>query len=219
MIKLNKQPEPNILVLNKTKWTSDLLDYVNNKQKVPDRIKNKYNHPDIKSILRTETNGGKCMYCESPIAVVAPEHIEHYRPKAIYPYLTFEWSNLGLACPYCNSKKGDIFDESCTYINPYIDLPEEHFVFSSTMIFHKPNDKRAHITEIQLELNRPELMEARKNRIDAIRILIDQYEAERNTFLKTILKREIEKEVSDDKPYSMFAKTVYKMMIKMSNDN
>jgi energy-coupling factor transporter ATP-binding protein EcfA2 len=51
---------------------------------------------------------GKCMYCESFISAVAPEHIEHYRPKAIYPQLTFDWANLGLACPWCNIKKKTI---------------------------------------------------------------------------------------------------------------
>jgi uncharacterized protein (TIGR02646 family) len=213
MIKLNKQPEPDVLTHNKAQWTSDLMHYINIGQKVPSNIINRYNHPEVRSVLQKETNGGKCMYCESPIAVVVTEHIEHYRPKAIYPHLTFEWNNLGLSCPKCNINKSNIFDENCTYINPYIDLPEDHFIFSSTMIFHKPNDKRAQLTELTLVLNRPELMEARKNRIDAIRLLIDQYEAESNSTLKNIIKKEIEKETAEDKPYSMFAKTVVEMML------
>jgi uncharacterized protein (TIGR02646 family) len=213
MIKLKKQPEPDLLSRNKTQWTNELISYINNGQKVPDYIKNRYNHSEIKSVLKIETNGGKCMYCESPIAAVAPEHIEHYRPKATYPHLTFEWNNLGLSCPKCNMKKGNVFDENCTYINPYIDLPNDHFIFSSTMIFHIPNDKRAQLTEFQLDLNRLELIEARKHRIDAIRPLIDQYVAENNPTLKAILKKEIDKEIAEDKPYSMYAKAVCKMMI------
>jgi len=213
MIKLTKQAEPDLLARNKAQWTSELMQYINLGQKVPDNIKNRYNHPEIRSVLKKETNGGKCMYCESPIAVIDTEQIEHYRPKAIYPQLTFEWTNLGLSCPKCNRKKSDRFDENCTFINPYIDLPEDHFYFTSTMVFHKPNDKRADLTELTLDLNRPELMEARKTRIDAIRSLIDQYEAESNPSLKALRKKNIEKEIAEDKPYSMCAKAVYKMMV------
>lgn len=212
MIKLSKLPEPIILSRNKARWTSDLMAYIHRGEKVPDNIKNKYNHDDVKATLKRKTND-KCMYCESYISAVAPEHIEHYRPKDIYPELTFEWSNLGLSCPWCNIKKNDKFDEQCAFINPYIDIPEDHFVFLGTMICHKPNDRRAQLTELELELNRPELMEARKSRIDAIIPLIDQYIAEPNPSLKNVLKKNIEKEISGDKPYSMCVKSVVKSMM------
>ena len=214
MIKLNKQPEPNILTRNKAKWTADLMSCIDANQKVPDNIKNLYNHPDIKSVLRTETNGGKCMYCESPIAAVAAEHIEHYKPKAAYPSLTFEWNNLGLSCPKCNINKGHVFDENNTYINPYIDFPSDHFIFLGTMILSSSNNRRAQITEFKLDLNRSELLEARKNRIDTIRLLIDKYETESDSTLKTILKNNIVKEIAEDKPYSMCAKMFCQMMIR-----
>lgn len=213
MIKLSKLPEPDILSQNKVRWTADLMAYVNTNRKIPDSVKNKYNHPDVKEVLKKETYC-KCMYCESYISAVAPEHIEHYRPKDIYHNLTFEWSNLGLACPWCNIKKHNKFDEQCSFINPYVDNPENHFVSLGTMICHKPNDKRAHLTELELELNRPELIEARKNRIDAILPLIDQYNAEQNPSLKSILRKNIEKEIAEDKPYSMCAKAVIAIMMK-----
>lgn len=104
MIKLIKSQEPDVLAQNGKQWTSDLMGYVKSGSKIPEGIKNKYNHPDIKRALINETHG-KCMYCESYISAVAPEHIEHYRPKAVYPEKTFEWNNLGLACPWCNIKK------------------------------------------------------------------------------------------------------------------
>jgi len=213
MIKLNKLPEPYVLSSNKVKWTSDLMSYIKVGTKVPNNVKNRYNQDEVKEILKKETNC-KCMYCESYISAVAPEHIEHYRPKDIYPDLTFEWSNLGLACPWCNIKKNDRFDEQCKYINPYIDVPEDHFISLGTIITHKPNDSRAQLTELELELNRPELLEARKSRIDAIIPLIDQYKAETNLLLKEVLKKNIEKEISEDKPYSMCAKAVYESLMK-----
>jgi len=214
MIKLEKQPEPVYLSQHKVQWTNELMSFHNNQQKIPLHIQNRYNHDDIKYVLRKETNGGKCMYCECFIKAVAPEHIEHYRPKRKYPQLTFDWNNLGLSCPTCNLNKGDTFDESCTFINPYIDLPDAHFIFIGTMIFHKPNDERANLTELCLDLNRSELMEARKERIDAISSMIDKFKSQRNPTLKAILKTEIIKEIAKDKPYSMCVKSVYKILIK-----
>jgi uncharacterized protein (TIGR02646 family) len=214
MIKLRKLKEPNLLSANKQKWTNDLMSYINKGQKIPDSVKNKYNHVDIKTVLKEETYS-KCMYCESCISAVAPEHIEHYRPKDIYPNCTFEWNNLGLACPWCNIKKLNHFDENCTFINPYFEEPNDHFISLGTMICHKPNNQRAELTELQLELNRPELMECRKERIDAIRPLIDKYETTVNPTLKDVLKKNIEKEMLDDKPYAMCVRAIVKAMINL----
>lgn len=212
MIKLKKIEIPLSLKEHKDQWTKELMDYVDRGEKVPDNIKNKYNQADVKEQLRTETNG-KCMYCESFIGAIAYEHIEHFKPKSKYPHLTFEWSNLGLACPKCNTNKLNDFDENCPFINPYIDNPNDHFVAAGTMILSKPNDKRAKITELTLDLNRPELLEARKERINSIRSLVDQYISETNAFLKDLLLKEIQKESSGDKPYSMCVKSVVNQLI------
>jgi uncharacterized protein (TIGR02646 family) len=214
MIKLTKLREPNVLVANKNKWTSDLMSYIDKGQEAPSPVKDKYNHADIKATLKNETHS-KCMYCESYISSVAPEHIEHYRPKAKYPKLTFDWNNLGLACPWCNIKKQDNFDENCAVINPYTDEPENHFIFLGTMICHKPDDKRAQLTELLLDLNRPELMESRKARIDAIRSLIDMCVLESNPTLKGILIENIKKEMTGEKPYAMCVRSVVKQMINI----
>lgn len=212
MIKLTKIEEPGILKIYKAQWCKELIDYVKRGVIIPVTVKNRYNQEEVKERLKKETND-KCMYCESYISAVSPEHIEHYKPKSLYPELTFEWSNLGLACPCCNIKKRDKFDEQCSYINPYIDNPSEHFAFLGTMICHNPNDKRAIITELDIELNRPELMEARKNQIDKIRSLIDLYTSETNPSLKATLKKNIEIEIGTDKPYSAFTNAYCKMMI------
>jgi uncharacterized protein (TIGR02646 family) len=214
MIKLRKLKEPVILSVNKQKWTDDLMSYINGRQKVPDSVKNKYNHIDIKTVLEEETHS-KCMYCESYIPAVAPGHIEHYRPKDKYPDRIFEWNNLGLACPWCNIKKHYNFDENCAFINPYFEDPNDHFISLGTMVCHKPNNRRAELTELQLELNRPELMECRKERIDAIRPLIDKYKATVNPTLKDILRKNIEREMLEDKPYAMCVRAIVKLMINL----
>lgn len=214
MIKLNKIGIPNSLKDHKDTWTNELMEYVDRGEDIPKRLKNKYNQDDVKEQLKKETYG-KCMFCESTIGHIAYEHIEHYRPKSKYPRLTFDWSNLGLACPICNIKKGEEFDEQYPIVNPYIDNPEDYLLFLGTMVIHKSNNKRGEITETLLELNRPELMEARKDRINSVRCLIDKYKMETNQTIKTLLLKEIKKEISDDKPYSMCVKSVVNQLIKM----
>ena len=71
------------------------------------------------------------------------------------------------------------------------------------MIVHKPGNKRAELSENLLELNRPELLECRKNAINNISPLLDRYKNESNPTLKKILKENIEKEMTDEKPYAM----------------
>ena len=211
MIKLIKSQEPDILIQNAQQWTDDLMSYVKSGKKVPDYIKNKYNHPDIKNALVKETHG-KCMYCESYISAVSPEHIEHYRPKAIYPEMTFVWNNQGLACPWCNIKKNDSFDETCAIVNPYIENPDDFFISLGTLIYHKPNNKRAELTEYLLDLNRPELIESRKHALDNIRPLLDKYVNETNPLLKKIIEDNIKKEMENDKPYSMCIRALVKAL-------
>lgn len=48
----------------------------------------------------------RCCYCEDALGT----DVEHFKPKSLYPELTFEWTNYLLACSACNSTaKGDKF--------------------------------------------------------------------------------------------------------------
>ncbi len=51
---------------------------------------------------------GKCCYCEK-VEERSGNDVEHYRPKSIYWWLTFTWTNLMYACEQCNSKKNARF--------------------------------------------------------------------------------------------------------------
>ena len=71
-----------------------------------------YRHQSVKDALKRLFHG-KCAYCETPLAA-SPGDIEQYRPKsgliaadgALLPlhywWLANEWSNLYIACIYCN---------------------------------------------------------------------------------------------------------------------
>src|SRR6478609_706765 len=189
MIKITKGPEPNILSINKVVWTAELMGYINAGTKVPDGIYTRYNQLEIKKSLRSECNN-KCMYCESPMSHISFEHIEHIKPEAKtkFPDLTYNWDNLGLACPVCNINKGDEYDPSLPIINLYIENPSDYIFALGHFLYHKPANQKGELTKRQLQLNRPELLERRQERLESIIRLIDKYHSENNATLKKAIK-------------------------------
>jgi uncharacterized protein (TIGR02646 family) len=76
----------------------------------------RYRHDDVKNALETLFDG-KCAYCESSFHHVAPEDIEHWRPKGAviledgteqkpaYYWLATSWENLLPSCIHCNRRQ------------------------------------------------------------------------------------------------------------------
>jgi uncharacterized protein (TIGR02646 family) len=54
--------------------------------------------------LRTETNC-HCSFCDGFPLDATGETIEHFRPKSIFPRLSYVWTNLFYCCKYCNESK------------------------------------------------------------------------------------------------------------------
>lgn len=214
MIKLTKGEEPAVLAANKLAWTTQLRSLQNDNQPVPKALSTKYNNDEVKSALRTE-GLSKCMYCESKVEHISDLHIEHIKPKAKdkFPELTYEYDNLGLACPVCNRNKSDTFDVAVPFINPYVDDPADHFISYGFAIWAKPGDNRAKLTENEIELNRTDLLEARGERLKTIRGLIEAYHLETNATVKASIKKQILKEVDRDKVYSFCCKTLVDVSI------
>lgn len=203
MIKLNKGAEPQILLDNSINWRNELLGYIKRNEKVPSAVSNRYNNSQVKASLKEEVKS-KCMYCESKVSHVSYEHIEHVKPKAkdMYPELTFDWNNLGLACPVCNMNKSDEYDPNLPVLNPYIDQPNNFLFATGPYVFGKPGQARGKLTEKLLELNRVDLIEQRLERMEAIRLLMDSYENEKNPTLKKIIYKEIIRELEENREYS-----------------
>ena len=128
----------------------------------------------------------KCAFCEQKL-LDSPKHIEHYRPKATYYWLSYSWDNLLLACGGCNSSKGDRFKvknsivsyNSETYSEihslglgydskeePLIINPEKDDVIDAieyqtdAKVFSK-NHRVHHTIEEACKLNRDELVQKR----------------------------------------------------------
>jgi len=209
MIKLEKRPEPKILIDNAKNWTEEYCKCLDNNEKPNSVIAHRYNHPEIKDALEHETHG-KCAYCESYIKHVSYGDIEHILPKNknARPDLYVTWSNLTLSCELCNrSGKGTYYNPKMPLINPYIDNPEDHFVEMRAFIKEIPGDQRAKTTIEILNLNRAGLVERRKERIDSIKTLLDfwkslnESKSGREKDMKEKLENQLRKEVSEDKEY------------------
>jgi uncharacterized protein (TIGR02646 family) len=61
-------------------------------------------YADAREALRARL-GPYCSYCE--MRLDASLAIEHVRPKSVHTALELDWNNFLLACPSCNSHKGD----------------------------------------------------------------------------------------------------------------
>ena len=78
-----------------------------------------YNGEDVYSQLM-EDQHEKCYICERKL--VTDHEIDHFKSENNHPELVQEWTNLFLACRYCNGKKSDLFDDN---VNPLVTNVEE----------------------------------------------------------------------------------------------
>lgn len=48
---------------------------------------------------------GCCAYCEGEYVGTSYPQIDHFKPKHLYPNLTFDYDNMNLSCEKCNIRK------------------------------------------------------------------------------------------------------------------
>ncbi|MCB9846757.1 MAG: hypothetical protein H6811_12325 [Phycisphaeraceae bacterium] len=111
-----------------------------------------YNIPAVRDALRT-AQYGRCAYCATRTVEASYDHLEHYRPRAHYWWLTWTWENLWLACNVCQGKSNSFPCEPGTeplaaptraavdgafalsterplLLDPACDLPQHHLAFA-----------------------------------------------------------------------------------------
>ena len=143
-----------------------------------------YAHRDIRVALEAETSS-KCAYCEGRISDVAYSHIEHKLPKSKHARLVCVWENLTIACPRCNTNKGDYDEPECPLLDPYVDNVEEEVAFGGPLALPR-GGPRAQATITRLDLNRKDLLFARGEtltRLHRLLELIERATSERELFL------------------------------------
>jgi hypothetical protein len=148
------------------------------------------------------------MYCESKISHIDFAHVEHIKPKATdkFPALAYVWENLGYACPKCNNAKLNKYSETTPYVDPYSEDPSRFIFATGSWLFAKNGSERGELTIHDIQLNRPELLEKRLNRLLELDKTIKACNRTTNTTLKANALLELEKEGDIEKEYSMIAK-------------
>ena len=127
-----------------------------------------------------EEQTGHCVYCGRGIDLAHrnTHHVEHFRPRALYPQCEVAYVNLFLSCgpqqggggiqPTCGNRKQAWFDEDC-HVEP---APEEacqrHFVFSSDGRVRGDRSPEADTMISVLNLNHRELIAERSELIGAL---------------------------------------------------
>lgn len=119
----------------------------------------------------------KCAYCECHITKEYND-VEHYRPKAKYYWLGYEWNNLLYACDLCNrtykkdffplkneanrvTAPADLDNEEPLIINPAFVEPMAHIEFKRFMMVGKTDEGKETIEMFRLN-KRSELVHCRE---------------------------------------------------------
>lgn len=217
MIRVHRIACPTILSDNADQWAESLrvaraeeaLRPNETTKKAREKAEKKYNHINVKTALK-QMFSEKCAYCESHITHIEYGHIEHYKPKSIFPELCFDWNNFLLCCGVCNGKeyKGNKFptqEEGGFLINPVDENPNDFFEFEFDVDTGTanilPRNQRGQTTETILGLNRPELVGFRSKivrKIVCVAILAREGNADALT--------EIRENSQNDGVYSAFSR-------------
>lgn len=204
MIQLVKGAAPAILAQRAAEWTAELLAAIGAGKAGEEIRKARYNHQEIKAALLQET-AGKCAYCESKFRHVAYGDIEHITPKSTDARRTYDWANLTMACDVCNTKKGD----QDGIVDPYeVDPEAVHFRFMGPMVTVLNESETAKLAIAVLQLNRPELLERRKERIEDLSRRLGEVLSTKDAITRSaLLKALVQGETQGDKEYAACARS------------
>ncbi len=119
----------------------------------------------------------KCAYCECLINARRSEHVEHFKPKSLFPSLAYDWDNYFLACDGCNGTKLDKWPEKGEYVRPDKGTQKKLFEFAEDgSIKAADDDTDAQQTITDFGLDRDGLQRERrimiKMQLDDVRGLI-----------------------------------------------
>ena len=128
------------MIDNKATWLADLKaaiasygSYKNIPEKEKQKLISHYRNDFVRSAL-IKSSFGKCAFCECIPSEGGNVEIEHFKPKSIYPDLTFEWINFLPACRKCNGSKDSHDTGVEPIINPYDTDPKDVFYFEDIEI-------------------------------------------------------------------------------------
>lgn len=202
MIRLHRASLPPELQEKCHERERQLNQLIDDDEPVPASLAGAYRDPALKAALASHSHG-KCIYCESFVSHVYYGDVEHIRPKSRFPREALTVSNLALACAICNGRKADYWDDNYPLLNPFVDAPEEELIAFGYYIVRKPGSERGRLTLKILDLNRPALIERRKERCELLQPLVDQYCAAPEGPLRKLLREELVRQIGDEREYAL----------------
>jgi len=202
MIRLYKLPKPPVLAANEDQWTND---YLGHSPPIPDSVRFRYRRPEINATIRAETHD-KCAYCESRMRHVDSGEVDHLLPVSTRPQLIYQWENLTFVCHQCNSAKRNYDDPDHPLIHPYDDNPEDHILFVGPMAVNEPTSLLGQRSIRRLKLNRPALLEERKEQLQRLQDLINTWAALPDNSDKQLCHQEIVTFAESDSEYAAAAR-------------
>lgn len=202
MIRIERKPVPATVREWLEPRSAELQQLVAAGADIPTRLSTAFREPRVKSHFVLETYG-KCAYCESKITQVYWGDIEHIKPQARFPQEALSPINLTLACAPCNNAKGAYWDDDLAIVDPYTDEPSEFLFAFGYFVQWRLGSPRGRATVARLMLNRAALLERRKERIEMIAPLADQYATAPEGALKEVLRSELVRHIGPDSEYAM----------------
>lgn len=207
MIKLTRRDMAPELRARVEEHRQRLKDLLRNGDTPPQTLLDSYRDPQLKAHLVAETHG-KCIYCESKITHVYFGDVEHIKPKSRFPSERLDPENLALACALCNNAKSEFWDDVTPLLNPYIDEPDQELFAFGFWVTHRSGHPRAKLSIEQFGLNRQALLERRKERIELLKPLADQYIVCPAGALKNLLRDELSADKrAVDREYALMVRT------------
>jgi 5-methylcytosine-specific restriction endonuclease McrA len=172
-------------------------------------VKSKKNQPkqgsykEWKELIAKE-GFNQCIYCaihDAPLGGIRNFHVEHYKPKALFPGLENSFYNLFYACPICNAFKGDDWPgnpkkdhSTASYPNPArVDYGTLFDIDKSLMIIRGKHVASQYLIH-KLHLNRTQLILARR----------EHYAAEKTTEICGWIEQIVEVLMEDDSAKARF---------------
>jgi hypothetical protein len=205
MRNLTKLQKPAVLEANELAWLQAVIENPSQTNKT------RYRHEEIKTRLIEET-GEKCVYCESKMRHVTPSHIEHKVPASKDESLRFEWNNLTIACPECNRRKGDFYDEHDSFIDPYNDDVETRVTHRGPIVGWAPGDVSAELSVKFLGLDgyeRAEIVLMKVEKINEIDDLVERFHEHKGKALGPIIKKRLAAKSDIKAEYSAMVRSLF----------
>lgn len=153
-------------------------------------------YPLFKPYLRRDFFG-RCVYCCKPDGLdpqTAHFHVEHYRPKQVFPAQELDYDNLYYACGNCNGRKGTFWPTDADLANGrWVANPCEHVMIDHLKFDRlevQARSKAGTFMVERLDLNMSEAVSFRSFVLSSVRDNLRRRNRCRNTLTKLVAKRD-----------------------------